>query len=442
MQRKNVREAALEIIDAVEKNQSYSNLLLNQVIQKNKIEGPDVGLLTEITYGTLQRKYTLDFYLKPFLKKKVEPWVQNLLRLSLYQMVYLDKIPDRAVIYESVEIAKRRSHRGISGMVNGILRSIQRNGLPSLADIKDDVERLSIETSHPRWLVERWIEQFGLERTKEMCEINLLAPVQTARVNVTKTNREDVIQQLEKEGYIVQESPVLSEAIRSLKGNLVHSECFKKGFITIQDESSMIVADVLQIELNQSILDCCAAPGGKTTHIAEKLNGSGNVVALDLHEHKAKLIKENADRLGLHNIETIVMDSRKMGEHYQKGSFDRVLVDAPCSGLGVIRRKPDIKYVKTIHDIQALQNIQHAIIDEAAGLVKIGGLLVYSTCTVDKDENEGTVKYFLETYPSFEAYPLDVPPIIKQFVQHNMVQIFPQDFGGDGFFIACFRKIK
>jgi len=440
MPKKNVREAALDILEAIEKHQSYSNLLLNKVIEKNHITGPDVGLLTELTYGTLQRKLTLDYYLKPFLQKKVEPWVLNLLRLSLYQMLYLDKIPDRAILFESVEIAKRRSHRGVSGMVNGVLRAIQRKGVPSLDKIKDAVEKLSIETSHPQWLVQRWTDQFGFEKTKKMCETNLMAPLQTARVNLTRTTREEVIKQLESEGFLVQESPILVEAIQSLKGNLVHSNCYQKGLISIQDESSMIVANVMEIEPNQLILDCCAAPGGKTTHIAEKLNGTGKVIAHDLHEHKVKLIKENADRLGLQNVETIAMDSRKIGEHYQSEIFDRVLVDAPCSGLGVLRRKPDIKYVKTIHDIRALQTIQHSILTEAAQLVKPGGILTYSTCTVDKEENEGTVQYFLENFPDFEAYSLHVPATIQPFVQNNCLQIFPQDFGSDGFFIACFKK--
>ncbi|KYD08200.1 16S rRNA (cytosine(967)-C(5))-methyltransferase RsmB [Heyndrickxia sporothermodurans] len=436
----NVRESALEILEAVEKNQAYSNLLLNHVIERNHIKGPDIGLLTEITYGTLQRKFTLDYYLKPFINKKIEKWVQILLRLSLYQMVYLDKIPDRAIIFEAVEIAKKRGHRGIAGMVNGVLRAIQRNGVPSLDEINDPIERIAIETSHPEWMVRRWSEQFGIKKTKEMCEANLNAPTQTARVNTMVTTREMVIDMLENEGYEVTPSPIIHEGIRSLKGNLAHSKAFAEGLITVQDESSMLVANAMNIKNDQFILDCCAAPGGKTTHIAEKLNGTGKVVALDLHQHKIKLIDENAKRLGLNNIETKVLDSRKVTEHFPKNSFDRVLVDAPCSGLGVLRKKPDIKYSKSLEDITSLQSIQQAILQQAAQLVKPGGLLIYSTCTVDKIENEGTVNQFLLTSPEFETSPLQLTETINPFVEENKVQIFPQDFGGDGFFIACFKK--
>ena len=438
--KKNVRESALEILEAIEKNQAYSNLLLNHVIQRNSISGPDIGLLTEITYGTIQRKFTLDYFLKPFINKKIETWVQILLRLSLYQMVYLDKIPDRAVIYEAVEIAKKRGHRGISGMVNGILRAVQRKGLPSLEEIHNPIEKISIETSHPKWMVKRWAEQFGLEKTKEMCEANLLAPLQTARVNMTKASVEKVKQMLEDEGYEIQYSPLVPESLRSLKGNLAQSQAFKNGYITVQDESSMLVAYAMNLTKNLNILDCCAAPGGKTTHIAEKLNGTGKVISLDLHEHKIKLISENADRLGLNNVETRAMDSRQVSENFKGESFDRVLVDAPCSGLGVLRKKPDIKYSKTLQDLQSLQTIQKSILIEASRLVKPGGLLVYSTCTVDKEENEGNVQEFLKETNDFEEYPIQLTEMIQPLVNNNRVQIFPQDFGGDGFFISCFRK--
>ncbi|MCM2603533.1 16S rRNA (cytosine(967)-C(5))-methyltransferase RsmB [Rossellomorea marisflavi] len=441
MSKKTVREAALEVIEAVEKNQSYSNLLLNHVIEKNDIPSRDVGLLTELTYGTIQRKMTLDYYLKPFLRGKVESWVRQLLRMSLYQLVYLDRIPDRAVFYEAVEIAKKRGHKGISGMVNGVLRSVQRKGLPSLEDIQDPIERVSVETSHPLWLVKRWSDQFGLEKTKAMCETNLLASNQTARVNPLKGTREELLESLTENGHSAQESPIVPEAIQSLRGNLAKTDEYRNGRLTVQDESSMLVAHALKLEEGMRVLDACAAPGGKTTHIAEMLKNTGEVHALDLHAHKVKLIAENAGRLGLANVHARTLDSRKAGEVFEEESFERVLVDAPCSGLGVLRRKPDIKYAKKEQDLNSLQKIQLDILDAASRLLKKDGILVYSTCTVDQNENEGTVKEFLSQHPEFEPHPLDgMPEAVEPFVQGHLLQVFPQDFGGDGFFISCFRK--
>jgi 16S rRNA (cytosine967-C5)-methyltransferase len=444
-EKSNVRESVVSILEQIEKNQSYSNLLLNNVIKKNQIATKDIGLLTELTYGTLQRKMTLDYYLEPFIKnpKKLENWVKQLLRMTLYQMLYLDKIPDRAAIHEAVEIAKKRGHKGISGMVNGVLRSLQREGIKDMNEIKDEVERLSIETSHPTWLVRRWTEQFGYNKAKEMCEINLTAPMQSARINTNKITREACIKRLSEEGFQVEESAVVPESIKCLKGNLAHSESFKEGLITIQDESSMLVAYALGIEQNETILDACAAPGGKSTHIAEKLEETGQVISLDLHEHKVKLINENAARLGLNNIETKAMDSRKVQEEFEGSAFDRILLDAPCSGLGVMRRKPDMKYTKKEEDLNRLQSIQLQLLDSVTPLLKPGGTLVYSTCTIDRSENEEVVAAFLQKHTDFEGdlsvierMPKAIQPLMTDF----QLQIFPQDFGSDGFYIASLRK--
>jgi 16S rRNA (cytosine967-C5)-methyltransferase len=442
---KNVRETAMEILDTIEKNQAYSNLLLNSAIEKNHLPQKDIGLLTELTYGTLQRKMTLDFYLKPFIKNsnKVESWVMHLLRLTLYQMVYLDKIPERAAIFEAVEIAKTRGHKGIAGLVNGILRSIQREGLPSTEELTNPVTKLSIETSHPEWIVKRWMDQFGFDKTKKMCELNLVAPMQTARVNLTRTTREECVKLLESEGYSVEESIILPECIKVLKGNLASSQAFKQGFLTIQDESSMLVAHALGVNENEAILDACAAPGGKSTHLAEIMANTGQVVSLDLHEHKVKLINENASRLGLGNIKTMVLDSRTAKEKFQIESFDKVLLDAPCSGLGVMRRKPDMKYTKKEQDLNQLNKIQQKLLQSVAPLVKKGGILVYSTCTVDNEENEIVVKAFLAEHPDFEgdiAMKDRLPEAVQPLVTGFDLQILPQDLGSDGFYIACLRK--
>ncbi|PLS16632.1 16S rRNA (cytosine(967)-C(5))-methyltransferase [Bacillus sp. M6-12] len=442
--KKGIREIALDILQSVEKNQSYSNLLLNTTINKYKLSQADSGLLTELTYGTLQRKMTLDYFLEPFLGtgKKIEGWVTILLRLSVYQMAFLDKIPDHAILFEAVEIAKKRGHKGIAAMVNGVLRNIQRKGLPSLDEIKDDAERLAITTSHPTWLVRRWIKQFGYEKTEAMCELNLHAPVQTARVNKTILSRKELISRLEEEGFFVEPSPVIHEAVRCLKGNLAHSHAYKEGFLTIQDESSMLVAYALGAKGDDLVLDSCSAPGGKTTHIAEGLS-AGKVIALDLHEHKVKLVAEQAERLQLNNIETRATDSRKAGELFEQETFDKVLVDAPCSGLGVMRRKPDLKYTKTENDITRLSSIQQTLLEASAPLLKREGILVYSTCTVDKEENDRVAEAFLSAHPDFEpdlSLANRMPQEVQPFVNQHTIQIFPQDFGSDGFYIACFRK--
>ncbi|MBT2756064.1 16S rRNA (cytosine(967)-C(5))-methyltransferase RsmB [Mesobacillus foraminis] len=443
--RKNVRETALELLDSVEKNQAYSNLLLNNAIEKNKIDKKDTGLLTELIYGTLQRRMTLDFYLDPFIKNnsKLEKWVLQLLRLTLYQMVYLDRVPDRAAIFEAVEIAKRRGHKGIAGVVNGVLRSIQRQGLPSLDAISDPTEKLAIETSHPVWLVKRWVSQFGHEKTKEMCEMNLTAPLQTARVNVTRISVEDCLLQLDKEGFLVEPSPIIPEAIKCLRGNLAASNTFKEGLLTIQDESSMLAAYALGVKKDDRILDACAAPGGKSTHIAEKLQNSGKVLSLDLHEHKVKLIAENAGRLGLTNIETKKLDSRTIQGHIEAETFDSILLDAPCSGLGVMRRKPDMKYTKREEDLSRLQQIQLDLLEAVSPLVKKGGTIVYSTCTVDREENQETVRLFLEKNPGFEgdlSLADRMPEAVRPLIRGYDIQILPQDLGSDGFYIACLQR--
>ncbi|CAM3743377.1 16S rRNA (cytosine(967)-C(5))-methyltransferase RsmB [Mesobacillus thioparans] len=443
--KKNVRDTAVQLLETIEKNQAYSNLLLNNAIEKNEINPIDVGLLTELVYGTLQRKMTLDFYLKPFIEKnkKLQTWVVNLLRMTVYQMVYLDKIPDRAAIFEAVEISKRRGHKGIASLVNGVLRSIQRNGLPSLDSITDPAERISIETSHPIWLVRRWVGQFGIEKTKEMCEVNLTAPLQTGRVNLTRISREECLELLAEEGFEVEPSPILPEAIKCLRGNLASSKAFKYGLLTIQDESSMLVAHALGIEEEEVILDACAAPGGKSSHIAEKLGNSGKVISLDLHEHKVKLISQNAERLGLENIEAQKMDSREASQRFEHESIDRVLLDAPCSGLGVMRRKPDMKYTKKEQDLSQLKTIQLSLLESVAPLLKDGGTLVYSTCTVDREENQEVIEIFLREHPEFSGDPTlaeRMPEAIRPLINGFDVQILPQDFGSDGFYIACLRK--
>ncbi|MFD1735766.1 16S rRNA (cytosine(967)-C(5))-methyltransferase RsmB [Bacillus salitolerans] len=444
---KNVREVIVDILMQIEKNQSYSNLLINQAIKHNHVPIKDVPLLTEIVYGSIQRKITLDYYITPFLKnpKKIEDWVIVLLRMTVYQMYYLTRVPDRAAIFEAVEIAKKRGHKGIASMVNGVLRSIQREGKQSLEKINNPIKRLSLETSFPEWMVNRWVNQFGMEETRQMCEASLSPPNASARVNQTQITIHNLLNKLEEEGIHATEGDLSIDAIKLEKGNVANTLAFKEGLLTVQDESSMLVARALGIQENDKILDCCGAPGGKTTHMAEILSDTGVVVSVDLHAHKVKLIEEQVSRLKLSNVETLVMDSRKLSERFQNGHFDRILVDAPCSGLGVIRRKPDIKYQKREEDIDHLANIQLTILSSVAPLLKKGGTLVYSTCTMDKEENDGVVTKFLEKFIDFE---LDTELMnrlpekirLKSICKDGQVQILPHHFNTDGFFISCFRK--
>lgn len=437
----NVRDAALSILLAVDKNQAYSNLLLHQTIEKYKIDAKDRGLLTEMTYGTLQHKLTLDYYLEPFIHGKVDLWVRWLLRLSLYQMEYLTRIPAHAAVNEAVEIAKRRGHKGIASMVNGILRSVLREGVPSTAAIQNPVERLAVETSHPQWLVERWVESYGFEETAAMLHENNIPPVQTVRVNTTRATVAEVLASLEAEGVKAQQSDMMPECIHLTNGTAARTMAFKEGLITIQDESSMLPANVLAPQPGMKVLDMCAAPGGKTTHIAEKMANEGSILAMDLHPHKLDLIEENTARLGLDIVQTAPVDGRKAAELLAKESYDAVLVDAPCSGLGVMRRKPDIKYTKREEDLESLQTIQLAILDNAVQVLKPGGRLVYSTCTVDKRENEGTVEAFISAHPEMEREGItNLPEKLLAKQNNGMLQVFPHDFGSDGFFVASFRK--
>ena len=443
------REIAMEILIRVEQDQAYSNLLLNQYLHKYKLERLDAGLVTEIVYGTIQRLNTIDYFLGKFVVKgmnKLEPWVRSLLRLSFYQMYYLERIPAHAVVNEAVNLAKKKGHQGISGMVNGILRNVLRQQAELV--IPNDLnptKRIALLHSHPEWLVSRWIGQYGEETTEQICQANNMAPHSSVRVNPMKHTVDEMMDLMQKAGLEATRSQMAPQGIVvGQGGNLAHSSWFTQGDVTIQDESSMLVAEMLNPEAGMQILDCCAAPGGKSTHLAEKMRDTGRVIACDIHEHKEKLIRETANRLNLHSIQTIVSDALLLPNHYAEASFDAILVDAPCSGLGVIRRKPDLKWSKQERDIEAICQIQLSILEAIDPLLRPGGVLVYSTCTIEFEENQAIVAYFMKTHPQYE---LEALPINEQLssirhleVDKGMLQILPHHFHSDGFFIARLRK--
>lgn len=440
-----VREVALDILLKIEQDRSYSNVGLNQALEKHRFGPKDTALLTRLVYGTLQRQNTLDFDLRSFVKKQPETWVWVLLRLAVYQMVELERIPERAVLHESVEIAKQRGHKGIAAFVNGVLRSVQRQGVSGSDSIADPLERMAVQTSHPAWLLQRWLSQYQEETVRKLCEANNTLPSVTARINPLKTTKAEVLAQLREEGVEARSANLVPEAIQVKKGALQHTESFQKGQVTVQDESSMLAALALDVKDGMNVLDACAAPGGKTTHIAERMHNTGHITALDIHEHKIKQIKEQAARLSLTNVSPLALDSRKAGDNFPEAGFDRILVDAPCSGFGVIRRKPDIKWRKTPADIPALAAVQTDILRALAPLLKPGGKMVYSTCTIESEENEKIISSFLQENPAFTLDPsgedrLPEPLQTRLPVSGTGMQLLPHEFGTDGFYLAVLQK--
>jgi len=443
-----VRSAALDVLLKVSREGAYSQLALHHAIEKSGFHSQDTALLTQMVYGTIQWRLTLDYHLKPFLKKgaRTKPWVKELLRLSVYQLAFLDKIPHHAVVNVAVEIAKKRGGQRVSGFVNGVLRAYIRTGGPDVQTIQDAWERKEILHSHPRWLLKRWTSQYGEEATVAICKANHTPPDVTIRVNRLKWDRKACLSTLREAHFDVKEGNLSPDAIVLKKGKIIDHPIYKEGKVTIQDESSMLVARALDAKPGQRVLDACSGPGGKTTHIAELMDDTGEILALDIYEHKIGLVRSQAARLGLSSIKTMVADARRTGEIFPKESFDRILIDAPCSGFGVIRRKPEIKYEKTAEDVASISRLQREILDANAPLLKKSGVLVYSTCTIDKEENVFAVQDFLKTHPDFTidtSLVERLPEVVREkslWFADGMCQILPQHFGTDGFFIAAFLK--
>ncbi|WP_151734752.1 16S rRNA (cytosine(967)-C(5))-methyltransferase RsmB [Paenibacillus tengchongensis] len=444
------REVALDILTRVEQQGAYSNLLLNSTLQKAGLGREDAGLATELVYGTISRMLTLDYVLEGFVSKgvaKLQPWVRNLLRLSLYQIMYLSRVPAHAAVNEAVNIAKKRGHQGISGMVNGVLRSVLRAGeLPVLKEGLSPEERISVLHSHPLWLVRRWAEEYGLETAGAMCAANNEAPAVSVRVNTTMISRSAMLAKLLEAGLDAAESQVSPYGIVVRGGgNLALSSWYEDGYLSVQDESSMLVAEAVAPEPGMRVLDCCAAPGGKSAHMGELMKDDGAIYANDLHEHKTKLIADQAQRLGLECITAHSGDALELAEKLPEASFDRILLDAPCTGLGVIRRKPDLKWRKQPGDIAEIAALQGRLLESVSRLLKPGGILVYSTCTTEQAENSGVVSRFLREHPGFSSVTFDSPLWARlqgtALAAGDGIQLLPQHFGSDGFYISCLQKL-
>ena len=427
---KTARWQALEILEEVFEEGAYSNIALNRALSQSPLSQADKGLVTELVYGTVARKITLEWYLSHLIedRDKLDNWLYILLMLSLYQMLYLDKIPQ-----ETVEIAKIRK-RGSEKFVNALLRRIEREGVADFETIKRKNKRYSIQYSLPVWLVKALIEEYGEERA--LAIFASLFVRSKASIRVTDMLRKAELRQL----LGVEDSLLSPSALVKKQGHFAGHQLFESGAITIQDESSQLVAPTLAIEGGEEILDACSAPGGKTVHMASYLT-SGHITALDLYDHKLELVEENAKRLGLADkITTKKLDATKVFETFGPNTFDKILVDAPCSGIGLIRRKPDIKYNKENADFENLQKIQLDILDSVCQSLRKGGIIAYSTCTIMAKENFEVVEKFLASHPNFEQVLLDHER--KDIVKDGCILITPELYESDGFFISQFRKIS
>lgn len=436
---RDAREVALLVLQATEKQGGWSDAILKKMVQS--LDTRDTALATRLSFGVLQQQGLLDFYLSSFSHiplNKLERLVLLNLRLGLYQILFMDKIPDNASVDAAVNLTKKHcKNQKASGMVNGILRNILRkkDELPPIPT-ENNIEYLSILYSHPKWLVE--LLEGEVEELPLLLEANNQHPPMTAMVNTVITSVTEVIASLESQNVQVALHPWLEDClILSRTGNLENLTAFQKGYLYIQDEASRLAVEASGVLPNQRVLDTCAAPGGKSMALGIKMANQGELISCDLHPHKKKLIQANATRLQLDCIKAETMNAKEWNSQWE-GYFDLVFVDAPCSGLGVIAKKPDIRYKKP-DALGELPLIQRDILDNVCKYVSKGGTLLYSTCTILKRENQDIVHEFCQTHPEFQLESFTLPEPIGE-ISSGMTTLYPHQFGTDGFFMAKLRK--
>ena len=434
------RGVALTALERIRQG-AYSNIELDQLLSRAALKDNDRRLATNIVYGVLQHRLTLEYWLRPFIHRKLDSWVETLLWMAIYQYHYLDRVPDWAVTNESIELAKQWGNPGTRKFVTGVLHAILRQGLADLDAITDPTQRLAIRESVPDWLVTVFIDQYGMAKTTQiLAAINQPAHV-AIRINPAVTDLDRVKATLNQAGIATRPSAIAPDALVITRGEVLSSDLFAQGAITIQDESAMLAVDSMQVQPGDRVLDACAAPGGKTIQIAAQLT-TGRVDALDIHQHKTRLIEKNARRLHLADrVVTHTLDARQVDREFADESFDKILVDAPCSGIGLLRRKPEIRYSKRPQDSDQLHQIQLAILNAVAPKVKKGGIITYSTCTILDQENNGTVQAFLATHPDFQLVRTATTRHVKDDRTTATLTILPSDFGSDGFFISTLKRV-
>lgn len=425
------REIALKILYKIDKEQAYSNLVLNEEIRNNrtKLSDKDIGLISEIVYGVTTWRLSLDEILKKYSKikiKKISTWILNILRMGIYQIVFLDKIPKSAAVNESVNLAKKYGHSSSSNFVNAILRKVERSDFKDFFEIENDIERISKTTSMPEWIIKELLKNNDIEQVNKICENLNIRPKTTIRINKLKTNKKEFVEELKKNNINFQETENDDFIILNKIKNIENIELFKKGYFTIQDVSAGLTAKILNPKQGDIVLDACSAPGGKTTYMAELMKNKGSIEAWDIYEHRTKLVEQNAKRLGIDIIKTNVKNATDYDETL-KEKYDKILLDVPCLGIGVIKRKPDIKWQRREEDIKEISKIQLEILETCSKYLKKSGELVYSTCSILESENGKIIQKFLEN--NKEYYVL----------KENYINILPTN-DKDGFFICKLQK--
>ena len=442
-----IRELALGVLLEVSAGQEYSHIALRNVLDKYQyLEKQERAFLTRLVEGTLERRIELDYIIDQFSSvkvKKQKPVIREILRMSVYQLRYMDSVPDSAVCNEAVKLAQKKGFRQLKGFVNGVLRNIARNldGV-KLPPEKEEASYLSVRYSMPEWLVKEWLGIYGREVTEKMLAAFYEKEPLTIRVNRNRITPEELQKRLEERNIRVKAAPYIEGALQ-IEGfdYLAGLEEFQEGLFQVQDVSSMLAVEAAGVKAGDYCIDVCAAPGGKSLYLAEKAGAEGHVDARDLTDYKAGLIRENAERLGSANVTVEVKDACVFDESSREKA-DVLLADLPCSGLGVLAKKTDVKYRMSKEQQQELQALQRKILGTVEAYVKPGGTLVYSTCTINQGENEENVRWFLEHFP-YEAAPLnDCLPeeLHSETTEKGYLQLLPGVRTWDGFFIAKFRK--
>ena len=442
MRAPNARDTALRVLVSCRTAGAWADAALKAQLRRDGLTGPEAALCSRLVYGVMQNRLLLDFYLGAYCSQKIDhlqPPLAEILRIGAYQILFLDKVPDSAAVHQAVEQAKANGRAKASGMVNAVLRQVSRNkeDLPPIPD-RDEVQYLSIRYSHPKWLVKRLLALLGREETEAaLAADNAPAPL-TVQINPLKTTAEDLTAALEASGVTVHRHawvPGCLELERT--GDLTALAPFRDGKFLVQDPAARLVSQIAGVRPGMRVLDVCAAPGGKSFAAALQMEDRGGIVACDLHENKLKRIREGAERLGLGCIRTEAADGRVFRPEWE-GAFDAVLVDAPCSGLGIIRKKPDIRYKKP-DELFALPVIQRAILDNAAQYVRPGGALVYSTCTILPEENQEVTDGFLAEHPDFVRTPFALPDPVGE--TEGQVTLWPHRHDTDGFYICRMERL-